>query len=93
MPPAEPPIPERRARDPWREKMEIEVEKNTRITTDMKARVDEVHDLLLAIQGALKVMKWIGVAAKWITVILGMASAIALLWYQLTHGGELPKKP
>lgn len=93
MPPAEPPIPERRARDPWREKMEAEVAENTRITAQTKVRVDEVHDILVAVQGALKVMKWIGIAAKWITVIVGMVSAIALVWYQLTNGGDVPKKP
>lgn len=88
MPPndATPPI-ERRTNDPWRQKMETEVAANTAITAETKQRVDEVYEILVAIQGALKVLRWIGVAAKWITVLTGMASAIALLWYQLTHGG------
>ena len=88
MPPNEPPLIERRAADPWRIKIEAEVAENTRITAETKQRVDEMYDILVAIQGALKVLRWIGIAAKWVTVLTGMASAMALLWYQLTHGGS-----
>ena len=92
-------LPDRRAEDPWRKKMEREVAElreemanNTAITAQVKASTDEVYDILTAAKGAFRVLGWIGVAAKWIGIIAGAVTAAWILWYQIRHGGDLPKK-
>ena len=90
---------DRRAADPWRRKIEGEIEQlrvemgaNTRMTVTVKEDVQQVHEILVAAKGAFKVLGWLGVAAKWIGIVTATCSAVFVLWYQLTHGGELPKK-
>lgn len=92
-------VPERRSNDPWRIKIESDIEQlrvemgaNTRVTVSLKEDISEVHEILTAAKGAFKVLGWLGVVAKWVGIIAATASAIFVLWYQITHGGELPKK-
>lgn len=86
---------ERRAADPWRIKIESEVTENTRITAETKAKVDEVHEVLVSIKGALKVFGWIAAAAKWLTIMLGAVAAAMGIWHAAKGGVpiDLPKKP
>ena len=90
-----PPEIDRRASDPWRIKIESEitsiktnVDQNTTITLDTKAKVDEVHSVLKTIEGALKAFGWIATAAKYIGMLVG---GIAAVWFAFKSGGEVPK--
>ena len=90
-------IEERRATDPWRVNVETQivdlakkVDDNTLVTVQTKERVDEVHEVLMTIKGALKALGWLGSCAKWCTYILGLGSAIWLVYYQATHDGNVP---
>jgi hypothetical protein len=61
-----------------------ELQENTDVTTD-------IRDLMSAGKTGLKVLGWIGVAAKWVASI---ALAITAVWgviYTITHGGTPPK--
>lgn len=88
---------ERRKADPWREQVETQlvtmdgkIDSNTAVTVETKQRVDEVHEILMTIKGALKALGWLAKIAKWVTAFLGLASAIWVLWYQATHHGDIP---
>lgn len=69
-----PPI-ERRADDPWRKKIEADLAANTQATAETKKKVDEVHEVLVSVKGALTVFGWIAAIAKWITIMLGAVAA------------------
>jgi hypothetical protein len=88
---------DRRLADPWREhvderlgNMDKKIDANTEVTVETKQRVDEVHEILMTIKGALKAMGWLARGAKWVSAFLGLVSAIWLLWYQATHSGDVP---
>ena len=70
--------------------IKTEVTANTEVTVETKQRVDEVHEILMTIKGALKALGWLAKIAKWVSAFLGLASAIWLLWYQATHSGDVP---
>lgn len=89
---ATPPELDRRNDDPWRKKIEVQLDANTQMTLETKSRVDSVHDILTAAQGAFKVLGWISVAAKWIGIVAAAGSAAYVFYYQVTHGGDLPPK-
>jgi hypothetical protein len=71
--------------------IESEVKENTAVTVQTKERVDEVHEILMTIKGALKALGWLAKIAKWCTAFLGLVSAMWVLWYQATHHGDTPK--
>lgn len=82
----------------WREYVEKQllenrkiIVENTRLTLETKQGVDEVVDILKAAKGAIKVLGWVAVIAKWLGVLAAAGSAIYLMWHQITHGGQLPK--
>jgi hypothetical protein len=76
----------------WREDMEQQIKENTAVTLETRDKVDEVHDLLQTMKGAIKALGWIGTVAKWVGIVAGATSAVLVVWYQVTHGGEMPKK-
>lgn len=51
----------------------------------------EIHSILTAAKGAFKVLGWLGVIFKWVGAIGSGCVAVYVLWYALTHGGDLPK--
>lgn len=67
--------------------MEIErkLDANTQATAETKAKVDEVHEVLVSVKGALTVFGWIAAVAKWITIMLG-AFAAAIGIYAAANG-------
>ena len=76
---------ERRAEDPWRMEIERKLDANTQATAETKAKVDEVHEVLVSVKGALTVFGWIAAVAKWITIMLG-AFAAAIGIYAAANG-------
>lgn len=89
---------DRRAKDPWREKIEAAIDKNNADTAETKAKVEEVHEVLVSIKGALHVFGWIAAVAKWLTIMIGAVVA-ALGIYTAAKGVaspitglEIPKK-
>lgn len=83
----------------WRAEVErqlladrIAIAENTAITLETKQGVDEIVGILKAAKGAIKVLGWVAAIAKWVGIIAVAASALWALWYQATHGGDLPHK-
>jgi len=52
----------------------------------------EILDLMKAVKTGFKVLGWLGTGAKWIGGIAAAASAMYVVYHQLTHGGQLPTK-
>lgn len=50
----------------------------------------EVRDLMDAIKGGMKVLEWLGKAARWIGGIAAACTAAYTLIYMALHGGDLP---
>jgi hypothetical protein len=71
--------------------IESEVKENTAVTVQTKERVDEVHEILITIKGALKALGWLAKIAKYVSYVLGLISAVWVLYYQATHHGDTPK--
>lgn len=63
--------------------MSAELVANTATTT-------EVRDLLAALKGGMKVLEWLGKAARWAGGIALAVSAIYTVIYMATHGGNMP---
>lgn len=90
-------MPDRRAVTPWQQgieekvaALEHKIDQNTRLTDETRLKVDEVHETLVAIKGALKVFAWIAVALKHLTWIAGaVAAAIGL--YKFGTDGTPPR--
>jgi hypothetical protein len=76
----------------WRTEMEKQIKENTAVTKETREKVDEVYAILAAARGAFKFFGLIGVFAKWVGICVAAVSAVLVLIYQLTHGGELPPK-
>ena len=83
--------------DEWRVKVEsqivdltVKVDANTEITEQTKERVDEVYEVLLTLKGAFKAMGWLAKAAQYLSYLMGLGSAVWLIWYQATHDGNIP---
>lgn len=54
------------------------------------ATTTEVRDLMDAIKGGMKVLEWLGKAARWLGGIAAACTAAYTLFYMATHGGDLP---
>lgn len=65
------------------DRMEAELSANTAITV-------QVRDLLQALRGGLRVLGWLGVAAKWIGGIAAAVTAVWALIHALIHSGRPP---
>lgn len=63
--------------------MATDLASNTATTT-------EVRDLMDAIKGGMKVLEWLGKAARWAGGIAIAVSAIYTVFYMATHGGNMP---
>jgi hypothetical protein len=56
---------------------------NTQMTAQML-------DVVKAVKGGIRVLGWIGVAAKWLAGLAAAVAAIYTLIYMATHGGSKP---
>lgn len=63
--------------------MQAELSANTAITV-------QVRDLLQALRGGLRVLGWLGVAAKWTGGIAAAATAVWALIHAALHSGRPP---
>lgn len=63
--------------------VEEDLERNTRLTAEVKKNTDEIVAFFEAGKGFFAVVRWTGVAAKWITTI---AAAAALAWAVVKYG-------
>ncbi len=66
---------------------------NTLATKRVEANTEAIVEAWKAIGGGLKVLGWLGTAAKYIAYFATAVSAIAGAWYAMTHWGEVPKLP
>lgn len=78
---------ERRAVTEWQANIEgrvdaldKKIDANTDLTYETKAKVDDVHETLIAIKGALKVFAWIATALKYVGYIAAALVAIVSAW-------------
>lgn len=95
---------ERRGKTTWQIDIESQivdisnkVDDNTKITSDhakitieTRDKVDELHEILMTIKGAINALGWLAKVAKWFAAIFSVISAGWLLWYQATHHGDVP---
>ena len=67
-------------------KLAAELKSNSEVT-------DEIRQLLTLGRNGLKVLGWLGEAAKWIGKLAAAGAAIYGFFYAIKHGGHLPPKP
>jgi hypothetical protein len=78
------------------EKMEQHADALTKMAAELKANsetTNEVRELLALGRNGLKVLGWLGSAAKWLSTIATAALAVYGAFYAITHGGQMPPKP
>lgn len=68
----------------------VELAENTNATKRIEANTAEMLDVFESWKGAMKVLNWIGKAAKPIGYVVGMGASIAAFWAAL-KGGVHPK--
>jgi hypothetical protein len=54
---------------------------------------NEVRELLDVGRNGLKVLGWLGTAAKWTSTVVAAGLSLYGVIYAVTHGGQLPPKP
>ena len=68
----------------------VELAENTNATKRIEANTAEMLDVFESWKGAMKVLTWIGKAAKPLGYLVGLGSSIAAFWAAL-KGGVSPK--
>lgn len=71
-----------------------EIQKNTKLTEELKADTRELLEVFRAVKGGFRVLGWFGIGAKWLGGVAAAATAIygfGLLLWQILHG-NLPSK-
>lgn len=68
-------------------RIEAELRTNTETTEMVRANTAEMVEAFKAAQGAFRVLKWIGMAAKPITYIVMLGTAGIAFWKALLVGG------
>lgn len=68
----------------------VELAENTNATNRIEANTAEMLDVFDSWKGAMKVLNWIGKAAKPIGYVVGLGASIAAFWAAL-KGGVHPK--
>ena len=68
----------------------VELAENTNATKHIEANTAEMLDVFESWKGAMKVLNWIGKAAKPIGYVVGVGASIAAFWAAL-KGGVYPK--
>ena len=68
----------------------VELAENTNATKRIEANTAELLDVFESWKGAMKVLNWIGKAAKPIGYVVGLGASIAAFWAAL-KGGVHPK--
>ena len=64
----------------------VELAENTNATKRIEANTSEMLDVFESWKGAMKVLNWIGKAAKPIGYVVGMGASIAAFWAALKAG-------
>lgn len=64
----------------------VELAENTNATNRIEANTAEMLDVFESWKGAMKVLNWIGKAAKPIGYVVGMGASIAAFWAALKAG-------
>ena len=64
----------------------VELAENTNATKRIEAHTAEMLDVFESWQGAMKVLNWIGKAAKPIGYVVGLGASIAAFWAALKAG-------
>ena len=64
----------------------VELAENTNATKRIEANTAELLDVFESWKGAMKVLNWIGKAAKPIGYVVGMGASIAAFWAALKAG-------
>ncbi|WP_141104009.1 hypothetical protein [Noviherbaspirillum denitrificans] len=66
-----------------------EIQKNTRLTEELKADTREFLEVFNAVKGGFRVLGWIGTGAKWLGGIAAAGTALygfGLMMWQILHG-------
>lgn len=76
--PADCPIPhERRADDPWRHSVTERIDAIDEQIAAIRKNTDEIVEFFQNGKGFFRVVKWVGLCAKWLTTV---AAGLVLLW-------------
>lgn len=68
----------------------VELAENTNATNRIEANTAEMLDVFESWKGAMKVLTWIGKAAKPLGYLVGLGASVAAFWAAL-KGGVSPK--
>lgn len=64
----------------------IELRENTEATKRIEANTSEMLDVFQSFKGAMKVLEWIGKAAKPLGWVVAMCAAFAAFWTSIKSG-------
>lgn len=79
-------LPERRADDPWRAKMQEKIERMERELRENTIITRELRDILVTVKSGARMLGLVGAAIKWLS---GVVAAGVALW--AVFGNHTPK--
>lgn len=66
---------------------------NTEVLDLIKKNTSDIVEVWKAIEGGVKVLGWIGVIAKWVSIVAGCVAAVSAAFFAMTHwGGDISPK-
>jgi hypothetical protein len=60
---------------------------NTEITAAVNQNTADIIEVWRACRGGLRVLGWMGIALKWLTIVAACCTAVAGAYYAITHLG------
>jgi len=73
-------------------RIESQLQQNTELTQEVVKNTTDIVAAWTALSGGLKVLGWLGIAAKYLALFAGAVSALGGAWYALTHWGQPPTR-
>ncbi len=76
----------RQATDQRLDAFERSLSENTAVTKQTQSNTEEMFQILQSWQAAMRVLGWIGKAAKPLSYIIGLVTAVVVFWRTLKGG-------
>lgn len=61
---------------------------NTQITAKVVQNTADIVEVWQSVKGGMRVLGWLGLAAKWLTIIAACVTAVGAAVYAMTHFGS-----
>lgn len=63
------------------------LEVNTQITAEISRNTADIVEVWQSVKGGMRVLGWLGLAAKWLAIVAGCVTAVSAAVYALLHFG------